>query len=69
MSYIVTHGTVPVGIDSGKPTPFDLEQALAHACSLLSEGRLNVFHTGRRRPKHLRRRFARVLQRGENISS
>jgi len=39
MAYIVTHGTVPAGVDTGtQPGGFTLEQALAHACALLSEG-------------------------------
>jgi hypothetical protein len=43
MAYIVTHGTVPAGIDTGtEPGGFTLEQALAHACGLLAQGYINV---------------------------
>lgn len=43
MAYIVTHGTIPAGVDSGTaPGGFTLKQALAHAYALLVEGRVNV---------------------------
>jgi len=44
MANIVTGDTVgAAAIDSGSPRDFTLEQALAHACQMLSEGRwLNV---------------------------
>jgi len=42
MAYIVTHGTVPAAIDTGRGPGFTLEQALAHACQMLLEGRPNV---------------------------
>jgi len=42
MAYIVTHGGIPAAIDSGPGAGFSLEQALAHACRMLSEGRPDV---------------------------
>ena len=42
MAYIVTHGTIPTAIDSGPGLSIDLQQALAHACRMLSEARPNV---------------------------
>jgi hypothetical protein len=45
MAYIVTHTNPhpgPAGIDIGSERGFDLDSALAHACQLLSQGRLDV---------------------------
>jgi hypothetical protein len=39
---MVTHANAPAAIDVGHRGGFDLNQALAHACQLLSEGAPNV---------------------------
>jgi ethanolamine utilization protein EutQ (cupin superfamily) len=40
--YTVTFETSKIAIDLGEPKEFDLQGALAHACQLLLEGKLNV---------------------------
>jgi hypothetical protein len=43
MTYIVTHDSENMAaLDLGKPSGFDLEGALAHACRLIDERKLNV---------------------------